>query len=49
MITIVIEGGIIIGTGIGIQIEPTTIIADLTTENNEQLLTEAGDNLVVEL
>jgi hypothetical protein len=49
MITIEIGPGIIIGSGIGIHITPVVIEADLTTENDESLLTESGDNLVVEL
>jgi hypothetical protein len=49
MITIEIGPGIIIGGAIGIHVIPVVTTADLTTENNESLLTESGDNLVVEL
>jgi hypothetical protein len=49
MITIEIGPGVIIGGGIGIHVIPVVVQADLTTENNESLLTEGGDNLVVDL
>jgi hypothetical protein len=49
MITIEIGPGIVIGSGIGVHITPVITQADLTTENDESLLTESGDNLVVEL
>lgn len=42
---IVIESGITIGSGI--IIGPVPAIVDITTQNNDPLLTEDGDNLVI--
>jgi hypothetical protein len=44
---IVIEGGITIGSGIIIGIVP--VVVDITTQDREPLLTEDGDNLILEL
>lgn len=49
MITIEIGPGIIIGGGVGIHVIPVVVQANLTTENNEALLAENGDNLVVDI
>ena len=46
MTTIVIEGGIIIGQGIEININPIVVGAYITTENNIEIIAENGDNLV---
>lgn len=43
---IVIGGGIEIGGGI--TISPDPVVFYIATQNNEQLITEDGDNLVTE-
>jgi hypothetical protein len=46
---IVIEGGITIGGGIGIAVDDVPVVVTfITTENNEDLITESGLNLVTE-
>jgi hypothetical protein len=42
---IILDSGITIGAGI--TIGPVPAIVDITTQNNEPLLTEDGDNLVI--